>query len=106
MLNAKIAKQGLLFAGLSVLYVAIVAVVMTNAPRIFGSQMTGLLAPIGFLLLFVVSAAMMGLLIFGKPVMLYLDGQKREAVALLGCTIGSLAIITVLFLAVLAAINR
>jgi ABC-type Fe3+-siderophore transport system permease subunit len=57
-----------------------------------------ILVPIGFLMLFVLSAAVMGMLIFGAPVMLYIDGKKKEAVKLLAWTVGSLAAITVCML--------
>ncbi len=102
MLNKKIATQSLSYAAGAILYVSLVATVMSNAERILGQQEDGVLAPIVFLLLLVVSAATMGMLIFGKPVMLYIDGKKREAVAMVICTIGSLAIFTASLLIVLA----
>lgn len=96
MLDMKIAKQSLGYAVGAVLYVAVVATIMHNAQKLFGSdgKPDTVLAPIGILMLLVVSAATMGMLVFGKPVMLYLDGQKREAVMMAVCTIGSLAIFT------------
>lgn len=48
--------------------------------------------PIAMLLLFVFSAAFVGFLVFGKPVMLYLDGRKREAVSMIGYTLGFLLV--------------
>ena len=36
----------------------------------------------------------MGVLIFGSPAMLYIDGKKKESAQLLGWTVGSLAAIT------------
>lgn len=50
--------------------------------------------PIFMLLLLVLSVAVMGVLIFGKPLMLYLDGAKKEGVKLLLYTIGFLFIMT------------
>lgn len=50
--------------------------------------------PVAMLLLFVCSAAITGLLVLGKPVMLYLDGKKKEAVSLLGYTLGILVLFT------------
>ena len=55
-------------------------------------------APVIMLSLLVLSAAIMGILIFGKPVLLYMENQKKEAVSLVLYTIGSLAFI--LFLTV------
>lgn len=103
MLDTKIAKQSLACAASAVLYIALVAMVMSYAERIFGEQEDGVLAPIGFLLLLVVSAATMGMLIFGKPIMLYIDGKKREAVTMVVCTIGSLAAFTALLFVIMAA---
>lgn len=103
MLDMKTFKQSLPFSALAVLYVAVVATVMQNAARIFGpDEPKGVVGPIAFLLLLVVSAATMGMLIFGKPVMLYIDGKRREAVAMAVCTIGSLAIFTALLLGIVA----
>ncbi len=53
--------------------------------------------PIAMLLLFVCSAAITGFLVFGKPIMLYIDGKKRDAISLLGYTLGILALITIVF---------
>jgi hypothetical protein len=58
------------------------------------------------LLLFVTSAAITGFLVFGKPVMLYIDGKKREAVSLLGYTIGILFLITLVVFIFLIAYNN
>jgi len=55
-----------------------------------------ILIPIAMLLLFVCSAAITGFLVFGKPIMLYIDGKKREAVSLLGYTLGILVLITLI----------
>jgi hypothetical protein len=49
--------------------------------------------PALLLLLFVVSAAITGLLVLAKPIILYLDGLKREAIKLFGWTIGWLIVI-------------
>lgn len=102
MLDKKIITQSLSFAAAAVIYVVLVATMMNNTERIFGQQKESVLGPIVFLLLLVVSVATMGVLIFGKPVMLYIDGKKREAVAMVICTIGSLAIFTALLVVVLA----
>src|SRR6188472_1994589 len=102
MFDMKIFKQSLPYSVGALLYVAAVATVMRNVERIFGGGPDGALAPIAFLLLLVVSAATMGLLIFGKPVMLYIDGKKREAVTMVVYTIGSLAGFTVLIFLLMA----
>ena len=62
--------------------------------QIFSEKKDVIIIPISKLLLFVSSAAITGFLVFGKPVMLYVDGKKREAVSLLGYTLVMLFLIT------------
>lgn len=47
-------------------------------------------APILMLSLLVFSVAVVGSLIFGRPILWYLDGKKREAVLLLAYTLAAL----------------
>ena len=82
------------------IYVALVVQVMTNAEKVFGN-MKPFLGPVAFLLMFVLSAAVTSSLVFGRPVMMYLDGKKREAIKQLGLTLLWLFIILVLVFAVL-----
>jgi hypothetical protein len=72
-----------------VVYIAIVAYLLQHADNWFG-QMTNIWGPIAFLLLFTISAAIVGLLVFGRPVHMYLDGKKKEAFAFTFTTIGFL----------------
>ena len=91
--NKKIISCAAIHAVLTALYVAAVAFLMSHGETLFGKMPKGTLTSMGFLLLFVVSAAITGALVFGKPVLWYLDGKKREAVRL--------ALFTILFLAVI-----
>jgi hypothetical protein len=54
------------------------------------------LIPIAMLMLFVFSAAFTGTLVFGRPVIMYLDGKKREALSLLFYTMGIFFTVTIL----------
>jgi len=81
-------------------YIALVAILMTNGNQIFG-QANGVLGGVGILLLFTLSALIVGSLVLGKPLMLYLDGSKKEAIKLLLYTIIILAVLTVIFLSIL-----
>jgi hypothetical protein len=83
-------------------YIAAVVTLMSNLEKLAGPDDHGILAPLVFLSLFVLSAAVMGMLVFAAPVMLYIDGKKKEAVRLLAWTIGSFAAITVCLLGILA----
>jgi hypothetical protein len=85
-----------------VVYITLVSWVMQNAERIFG-KMQGLLGITAFLLLFTLSAAIVGALILGKPLMMYWGGQKKEAVTHLGATLGWILIALIVIFAILLA---
>lgn len=102
MLKKTIIKYAFIHAIGAVAYIALVVAFMSNAARIFGQ--TGDNNPLNtmvFLLLFVISAAMMGLLVFARPVMWYLDGLKKEAISLAIYTVGFLISIAVIIVLVL-----
>ena len=59
-------------------YVSLVVTFMNNAQRLFGNDrppLTGVVV----LLVFILSALITGSLVLGKPIMLYLDGQKNRS---------------------------
>lgn len=92
-LMKSIQKYAFLHALGVVAYVSGVAWFMNNAERLFGGQQNpGWFGGVLFLLLFVISAAITGSLVFGRPVLWYLDGKKGPAV--------HLAVKTVLWLAI------
>ncbi|PJE50742.1 MAG: hypothetical protein COV29_03345 [Candidatus Yanofskybacteria bacterium CG10_big_fil_rev_8_21_14_0_10_36_16] len=101
----KIVKTALINTLLTAGYVILVASFMFYAPRIlnFDKGPDTVFAPILMLLLFVLSAAITGWLVFGKSVMWYLDGFKKEALSLLSHTLGLLfALIAVALLLLLS----
>ncbi len=65
---------------------------MTNAQNIFGKG-DNVFTGIAVLMLFVISAAIMGFVILGRPILMYLDGLKKEAVKLFYLTITWLILI-------------
>lgn len=85
---------------LASLYVVVVATVMYYGPKIAGPK-DSVLVPIAVLSLFVLSTAVMGFLFLMQPVQMYLDGEKKEAVQLVGTTIAMFAVITAMLLALL-----
>jgi hypothetical protein len=100
-------KKGAVHALGAYAYVITVALVFAGVESVFsGREEPGILAPISFLMLFVLSAAVMATLIFGTPVMLYVDGKKKEAVRLVGWTLCSLACLTFVAFAVMALMSR
>ncbi len=76
-------------------YVSLVASVMNHGSKWFGQTDTAW-TPVAVLMLFVLSAAITGTLVLGRPVLMYLDGQKKEALQFFGYTLVWLAVLTVL----------
>ncbi len=95
----KLVQRSLLNALGTIAYVSVVATIMQNGERIFGN-INQTLAPIAFLTLFVLSAGVTGGLVLGKPVLMYLDNQKKEAIKLFLYTLGWLAAAVVILLIV------
>ncbi|HRY60370.1 MAG TPA: hypothetical protein P5096_03245 [Patescibacteria group bacterium] len=87
--------QGLINAVLAAAYVSLIALIMSHGENIFGKE-DGFLVPFIMLLIFVLSAAVMGILVFAKPIMLYIDGQKKDAVKLLGYTVGWISVVIII----------
>jgi nitric oxide reductase large subunit len=101
MKQQKLVGYGVLHAVAVFTYVALVVLVMSHGEAWFGrmNQYTG---PLAMLMLFVLSAAVVGSLVFLRPVLWFLDGKKKEAVHLLVYTIGVMAVVTILLFAVVA----
>jgi len=98
-------KLGFFLALGEVIYIGLVAFLMSNAELFFGNTPDqSILAPVVFLLLFVISAAVSGALIFGKPALLFLEGKKKEALVLFGLTLFWLFIFFILTLIGLVAV--
>ncbi len=76
-------------------YVSLVVTFMQNAEKMFGKEDNALTGVV-VIMLFVLSAFITGSLVIGRPVMLYLDGKKAEAVRMLFYTGASLFILLLL----------
>lgn len=98
----QIIKRAVLNAVGTLAYIVLVVSFIFSL-RILPEPEDMIIVPIAMLLLFVCSAAITGFLVFGKPVMLYLDGKKKEAVTLLSYTLGILVLITLLVFILLIA---
>jgi SNF family Na+-dependent transporter len=88
-----------------VAYVSGVALIMSNGNKIFGEKDTAV-TPIAALMLFVLSAAVTGSLVIGKPLLMYLNNQKSEAVKLFIYTLCWLALATIVLFVVMASMNK
>ena len=100
-MKSNILKNAITQAILSSAYVSLIGSFLFYIPKFLHSDKPDtVLAPILMLSLVVFSAALMGVLIFGKPLMWYLDNKKREAVTLLTYTLSIFFAITIVILAV------
>lgn len=95
MTKSKLIKISLLNSILAALHVSAVALLMSNGQKLFGHN-NNVFSGIAILLLFVISAAVMGSLILGRPVLMYLDELKKEALKLFYLTVAWLALIATL----------
>lgn len=86
----------------AILYITLVASMMYYGTQILGQgPNNSVLAPIAFISLFTLSAAVMGYLFLYQPGQLYFDGKKKEAVNLFLKTVASFGIITIIALTLL-----
>lgn len=93
MKNSKLIVRGALDAFGVLVYIFLISLVLNNGQRLFGPEDHKFITPIFFLLLFLFSALLTGFLVLGKPLMLYLDGAKKEGLKLLFYTGASLFIL-------------
>ena len=102
----EIQKRGFINALATALYVAAVGSFLFLGSQIKIGRANVMIVPITILLLFVLSAAITGFLIFGKPAQLYVDGKKKEALSLLTYTLMFFSIITFVAIALLIFFTR
>lgn len=96
-MNKLISRSFLNALGTAV-YIAVIATVLQNGDKLF-RQMDNWSSPIAFLMLLVLSAAITASLVLGKPILMYMDGNKQEAVKMFLYTLGWLAVgVVILFL--------
>ncbi len=88
-------------AVLVAIYVSLVAFVMSHGAKWFGQKNTTW-TPVAVLMLFVLSAAVTGSLVLGRPALMYFNGQKKEALEFFAWTVGWLFLLTILAFVILA----
>lgn len=91
---------------LTALYVAGVGSFMYFGSQVKIGRANSFLVPVSLLLLFVCSASITGYLMFGKPIFLYIDGKKKEAITLVTHTLIYFSAITVVAITLLLAFTR
>ena len=80
-------------------YIMLVAWIMSNAKMIFG-EMNDFWGPVIFLMLFVFSAFLSGLLVLGRPIWLYLEHKKKEALFFLFVVFGWMFVLLIIVFAI------
>jgi hypothetical protein len=91
---------GFLQATVLLFYISLVSVFMLNASTVIGPA-NNIIGPIAFLLLFVISAIISGLIVLGKAGLLFWEKKQREAITLVGWTVGWLILYLALILTIL-----
>ena len=84
-------------------YIVLIVLLISNLEKFLGPE-DNILMPMSALMLFVLSAAITGSLVLGKPVMMYFNGQKMEAVRLFAYTLGWLALFTIVAFTISATV--
>lgn len=83
MKNSILAKWGALNAFGVFIYVFLLTSFISQANNWFGKEDKDIVTPMAALMLFVFSALVTGGLVLGRPIMLFLDGHRKESVKLL-----------------------
>jgi len=96
-----ILKSAVVNSAATALYIVLVALFLFYVGENKIGQEDSVLIPIFMLMLLVFSAALTGTFVLGKPVLLYLDGKKKESINLLVCTLGIFFLMTVIALILL-----
>jgi len=93
----QVVKQSFINTLLAVIYISLVALFLTNAENWFGSanQLFGVTI---MLMLFSLSALVVGGLLVVRPLLLYIDGKKKEAVSIIVYSAGWLFMFVVIAL--------
>lgn len=79
-------------------YIFLVALVLNFGERFASDKPDTFFAPVAFISLFSLSAAIMGYLFLGTPILMFLNGEKKEGVSLFLKTVVSFAVITAVVL--------
>jgi hypothetical protein len=99
----KLIKLGIASGLVAVAYISLVATIMSFGQAIaIGRFMNPAFGIMVFLMIFVFSAAVMFMALLGRPIMLYMDGHKKEALFLLAWTLSSFLVIGILMAAILS----
>jgi hypothetical protein len=86
-------RRAFVHAAIASIYIVAVAFVFYASQDLLEAR-DGPLAVASYLFLAVLSVAVLGVVVFGKPAMWYVDGRRSEAVSLAFYTVALLSLIT------------
>ncbi len=102
MKNSTLVRWGVTHALGVFVYALLLATFFNQASNWFGQADQKIITPVAALMLFIFSALVTGGLVLGKPLMLYIDGHKKEGVKLLFFTgLGLFVFMTLTFMVLL-----
>lgn len=93
-------KNPYLNALIAGLYIVFIVLLVTYGPTFVRDKPDTVFAPMAMLSMLVLSVAFMGYAFIFQPTLMYLDGQKREAITLFTKTLISFAAITAVVVSV------
>jgi len=95
-------KNPLINAASALAYIILVVSVMTFVTQPLSNKPDTFFAPVTFLTVLTLSVTVMAFLFFYQPVLLFIEGKKKEAVNLFAKTVGIFAVFTMLVLILLS----
>jgi hypothetical protein len=104
-MNKKFVLLSLVHAFIAVAYIFGVIFLISRIEHIPEKEFSPIFGPAVMLLLFVFSAALMAILVFGRSVMMYIDNQKKEALRFLFLTLSWLFLFLISFFCYFVFIN-
>ncbi len=106
MKKSKLVLRGIIQAIGVFAYIFLLSAFMYKANNWLGGDDQELIAPILALLIFVFSALITGSLVLAKPIMLYIDGQKKDGIKLLFYTGASILVLIFFVFLILLFLNK
>lgn len=102
MKNLQLFKRGIIHSFGVFVYIFLVVSFMNQASTWFGEDDREIITPIAMIMLFLFSALVTGSLVLAKPILLYIDGFKKEALRLFFFTgLGLFVLMIIIFLILL-----
>lgn len=99
----KLLAAGFLNALGAIIYIGLVATLMTSSNRLFMGA-GPFVSSMAIICLLVLSAAIMGAIILGRPILWYFNGRKEESIKLFLYTVGWFFVFTMIIFILMATV--